>query len=99
MAGLLPLPVVGPTQAIFDTGTTQIVGDPQGIKQFYAPLYVYGARLDTDLGEGIYTSTSASIIADQKPHNIFLYHSPMQLQHSHLLLCWREGSQDCPCHI
>lgn len=75
---MLPVPVVGQTKAIFDTGTTQIVGDPMGIEQLYAPLYMYGAR---SAGDGLYTGTSASIIADQpeKSHNIFLHYSPMQL--------------------
>jgi cathepsin D len=49
--------VVGKTQTIFDTGTTQIIGDPKGIKQFYALLRFYGAKPAPQYGEGIYTST------------------------------------------
>ena len=59
--------MVGKTDAIFDTGTTQIVGDPEGIEQFYAPLIPYGALLAPEYGDGIYTSTRASGISHQTP--------------------------------
>jgi hypothetical protein len=63
----VPLPVVGQTEAIYDTGTTQIVGDPEGIRQLYAPLLVYGAQPDSD---GLYTSTWTGSAADQAPPNV-----------------------------
>ena len=49
--------VVGLTEAIFDTGTTQILGDPDGIERFYAPLKRFGAKPAPQYGDGIYTST------------------------------------------
>jgi len=53
---VIPLQVVGETAAIYDTGTTQIVGDPAGIKKFYEPLeLLYGAKYAPELGDGIYT--------------------------------------------
>ena len=69
MAGI-PIPVVEQTDAIYDTGTTQIVGDPIGIQQFYALLFAFGARPAPQYGEGIYTSTLISSAADEPPHNI-----------------------------
>ena len=59
--------VIGTTSAIFDTGTTLIVGDPAGIERFYAPLMVYGAIPAPEYGDGIYTSTWASSVSDQTP--------------------------------
>jgi hypothetical protein len=61
------LKVVGKRAAIFDTGTTLIIGDPFSIVQFYAPLYFYGAFY---AGGGLYTSTWVRIGADQKLHRI-----------------------------
>ena len=52
-----PVQVVGLTEAVFDTGTAQIVGDPDGIEQFYAPLKPFGAGPAPQYGDGIYTST------------------------------------------
>jgi hypothetical protein len=89
----LEIEAVGNTQTIFDTGTTQIVGDPKGIEQFYNLLKPYGAKSAPQYGDGIYTSTSASSFANQMSYDILLYHSPLQLQHSHLCLCRREESQ------
>ena len=58
-----PWPVVGKTAAIYDTGTTQIVGDPASIESFYEPLILfYGAESAPQYGDGIYTSTSASLV-------------------------------------
>jgi len=51
----IPMPVVGQTETIFDTGTTQIVGDPKGIERLYAPLLIYGAMPAPEYGDGIYT--------------------------------------------
>lgn len=65
------MPVIGPTDAIFDTGTTLIVGDPAGIELFYAPLTAYGAMPAPQYGTGIYTSKWVSSVADQTPYNVF----------------------------
>jgi hypothetical protein len=51
--------VVGLTETIFDTGTLQIIGDPDGIERFYAPLKRFGAKL---AGDGIYTSTWIAVL-------------------------------------
>ena len=67
--------VVGETTTIFDTGTTQIIGDPVGIQNFFTPLLFYGAEPAPQYGAGIYTSTWASSVADQTPHTIFLSQS------------------------
>jgi hypothetical protein len=61
--------VVGKTEAIYDTGTTLIIGDPKGIEKFYSSFLRFGvlpapAPLH---GEGIYSSTWASGAADQAP--------------------------------
>jgi hypothetical protein len=88
------------TTAIFDTGTTMIVGDPAGIMKFFAPLQLSsGAELPDN--PGYYSSTWANLAADQPSQQYLIYlklepHSPMQLQYSHLHLCWREGDQDFP---
>jgi hypothetical protein len=52
-------PVVGKTETIFDTGTTQILGDPVGINAFFAALSPSGAKPAPEYGDGIYTSTWA----------------------------------------
>lgn len=43
--------------AIFDSGITWIVGDPDRIQQFYVALEPSGARHAPEVGDGIYTST------------------------------------------
>jgi len=45
--------VVGSTAAIFDTGTTQIVGDPTGIAAIFSSIS--GAQAAPQLGDGVYT--------------------------------------------
>ena len=77
----VPWPVVGKTAAIYDTGTTQIVGDPDSIEKFYEPLVLfYGAKSAPQYGDGIYTSTSASPASSLiRPHKFSIHHSPMQL--------------------
>ena len=85
--------VVGETKTIFDTGTTQIIGDPARIEDFFTPLVLfYGAEPAPQYGAGIYTSTLASNVADPMPHNF--HHSPLRFRYSHLRYCWREGSRD-----
>ena len=57
---------VGTTAAVFDTGTTLIIGDPIGIQEFYTSLLPYGAEPQPPVnGVVIYTSTWASSAADQ----------------------------------
>ena len=48
-------PVVESAAAIFDSGTTQIVGDPTGIGKLFEAID--GAQPAPQLGEGAYTST------------------------------------------
>ena len=47
--------VVGDQPAIFDTGTTDIIGDPDGIAALFEAID--GAQPAPELGEGLYTST------------------------------------------
>ena len=95
-----PIRLVGETETIFDTGTAQIVGDPDGIKKFYAQLGRYGARLAPEIGNGVYTSTWASAAVNQDLYNVcFLYYSPLQLRYTNLRLCWGKGGQDLTCFI
>ena len=46
--------VLGSTPAIFDTGTTQILGDSDGIKKLFEK--VPGAQSAPQFGDGTYTS-------------------------------------------
>lgn len=50
-------------KAIFDTGTTLIVGDPDGIEIFFGQLAPYGALPWTE-SPGYYTSTWANLATD-----------------------------------
>ncbi|KAI0287671.1 acid protease [Russula brevipes] len=50
--------VVGSTAAIFDTGSTLIVGDPAGVAKLFSSIS--GARLAPEIGEGIYTIPCSS---------------------------------------
>ncbi|KII94327.1 hypothetical protein PLICRDRAFT_101811 [Plicaturopsis crispa FD-325 SS-3] len=50
---------VDSTSAIIDSGTTLIVGDSDGVKQFYAGID--GAKEASSLGEGMYTVPCSSI--------------------------------------
>jgi hypothetical protein len=56
--------------AIFDTGTTMILGDPYGIRVFFAALAPSGAlplhnSPDSSMSSGRYSSTWANLAADQ----------------------------------
>jgi hypothetical protein len=42
--------------AIFDTGSTCIIGDSDRVKKLYAALEPYGALSAPEWGEGAYTS-------------------------------------------
>ena len=57
--------VVGKTETIFDTGTTQIIGDPVGIAALFAALSPSGAKPAPEYGVGIYTSTWATVVVLQ----------------------------------
>lgn len=46
--------VLGSIGAVFDTGTTLIIGDPDGINKFMAS--VPGSKLAPEIGDGVYTS-------------------------------------------
>jgi cathepsin D len=47
-------PVVGGNAAIFDTGTSLILGDSAGIAALFGAID--GAQLAPEIGEGFYTS-------------------------------------------
>ena len=51
-------PVVESTAAIFDSGTTQIIGDPAGIAKLFGAID--GAQPAPQLGEGAYTGAFSS---------------------------------------
>ena len=75
------IPVLGleNVNAIFDTGTTMIIGDPAGIRDFFAPLELsYGAKpLPNSPGSssdsGYYSSTWANL-ADQPSQQYFIFY-------------------------
>lgn len=50
------IPAVEKTEAIYDTGTTLILGDPVGIQSLYDEIL--GSFPATKYGDGFYTSTS-----------------------------------------
>ena len=95
------LPVLGlkNVDAIFDTGTTLIVGDPAGIMDFFAPLELSSGAEPMDNSPGYYSSTWASLATAQLSQRYLIfsfYLSPMRLRYPHLHLCWREGNRDFP---
>jgi cathepsin D len=62
--------VVGSTAAIFDSGTTQIVGDPKSIANFFKPIK--GAQAASkEYGEGSYTSAFSS--TTDQPARLYIY--------------------------
>lgn len=83
--------VIGKKKAIFDTGTTAIVGDPASIKQFYKHLRDAKPMMD---GRRYHGTWAVLLINTARRLISYLYHSPMRLQHFHVGLCWKEGSQD-----
>jgi hypothetical protein len=60
-------PVLGlnDIDAIFDTGTTLIIGDPAGIMDFFAPLVLSFGAEPVPKFPGYYSSTWANLAADQ----------------------------------
>jgi hypothetical protein len=71
-------PVVGGNAAIFDTGTSLILGDPDDVAALFGEID--GAQLAPDLGDGLYTS-AFSIATDQSTH-IHIPSIPQSLAHS-----------------
>ena len=62
--------VVGRTATIFDSGTTQIVGDPKSIAKFFKPIK--GAKAASkEYGEGSYTSAFSS--TTDQPTHLYIY--------------------------
>ncbi|KAH9957279.1 acid protease [Lactifluus volemus] len=64
---------IGPTAALFDTGTTLIIGDPSGIERFFKR--VPNAKRAPEIGDGFYTipcnfNTPISITVGGKVINI-----------------------------
>ena len=53
------MPGLENVNAIFDTGTTMIVGDPAGITAFFAPLVASGSAEPWADSPGYFTSTWA----------------------------------------
>jgi hypothetical protein len=78
------LPVLGleNVNAIFDTGTTLILGDPAGIMDFFAPLVSFSGAEEVPNSPGYYSGTWANLAADQPSQQYLLLlssHSPMRL--------------------
>jgi hypothetical protein len=71
--------VVGSTAAIFDTGTTSIVGDAAGIAAIFNSIS--GAQA---VGDGSYTSASFSALISQHIFMYLQYPSPLLVQHPNL---------------
>ena len=59
-----PVPGLKNVNAIFDTGTTLIVGDPAGIMDFFAPLELSSGAEEVPDSPGYYSSTWANPAAD-----------------------------------
>jgi hypothetical protein len=69
--------VVGNTAAIYDTGTTQIIGDSAGIAKLFKSIS--GAHLAPQHGPGVYTSALTSV-ATRPKHAVYLVSlSPLRL--------------------
>ena len=60
------------TAAIFDTGTTMVLGDPAGIEALFAPLVSYSGAEPLLDSPGYYTSTWADIAADATEFDSFI---------------------------
>jgi len=63
--------VVGQTESIFDTGSSLIIGDPDGIKALFDSIP--GAQAD---GEGTYTSTLCNLLIRYRACSVFSF-SPL----------------------
>ena len=92
-----PVPGLEDVKAIFDTGTTLIVGDPVGITDFFA--FFPGAK-PVPNSPGYYSSAWLISLLIGRGNSIyfdfFKSHSPVRLRYSHLYLCWMEGNRDFP---
>jgi hypothetical protein len=94
----LPVPLLENVKAIFDTGTTLILGDPTGIEDLFA--FFPGAE-PVPNSSGYYSSAWLISLPIGRRSNIyfdffFKSHSPVRLRYSRLRLCWMEGNQDFP---
>ena len=69
----LPVPGLQNINAIFDTGTTLILGDPAGIKDFFAPLVLSSGAEPVSDSPGYYSSTWANLAADQPSQQFLIY--------------------------
>ncbi len=59
------MPGLENVEAIYDTGTTMIVGDPTRITAFFAPLVKSSGAMPISNSPGYYTSTWANSAGDQ----------------------------------
>jgi hypothetical protein len=75
-------PVVGSTTAIFDTGSTQIIGDPTGIAKLFDSIS--GAQSAPHLGDGVYTSAFSNATIGWHLFMYLEYPSPLLVRHPHL---------------
>jgi hypothetical protein len=69
------LPVLGlkNVKAIFDTGTTLIVGDPAGIMDFFALLELRSDAKPVLESPGYYSSTWENHSANQPSHQFLIF--------------------------
>jgi hypothetical protein len=61
--------IVGPTAAVFDTGSSQILGDPVNIAKLFEAIG--GAELESLSGIDYYTSALRCVAASQPITNHF----------------------------
>ena len=61
--------VINEPEAIFDTGSSLIIGDPNGVQKFASKI---GATSAPEIGDGFYTSTSSSSAGQQSHILIFV---------------------------
>jgi hypothetical protein len=69
----LPVPGLENVKAIFDTGTTLIVGDPTGIMDFFAPLELRSDAEPVLDSPGYYSSTCANLAANQPSQQFLIF--------------------------
>jgi cathepsin D len=60
--------------AIFDTGTTLILGDPAGIMDFFAPLVLSSGAEEVPSSPGYYSGTWGNLAADQSSQQFEFYY-------------------------
>jgi hypothetical protein len=79
------LPVLGlkNVNAIFDTGTTLILGDPAGIMDFFAPLQLSSGAEEVPDSPGYYSSTWANPAAGQASQQYLIIIIIIYISQSH----------------